>query len=161
MLSDRIVWFQCICYSDCYFFVKYRWHWVGKLVVPMNSSYGVTVLVVFQSNGWSRSALIVFVFIGGIVRASLMRTVWGSTLSSIAVLLTCIVTWGKRMRSFVVSMTTLLCLMKCKPMISPVKLFITRKCSCKLWSPMSNLSLVVAGSFSNQSFATWFFKLRG
>ena len=30
------------------------------------------------------------------------------------------------------------------PLIGPVRFFNTRKCSAKMWSPMSNLSVVVA-----------------
>ena len=55
----------------------------------------------------------------------------------------------------VVSMTTLLCLMKCNPIMSPVKFFITTKCYAKISSPLSNLSVAVAIGFSNWSFATW------
>ena len=53
------------------------------------------------------------------------------------------------MRPCVVSMTTLLCLMKYNPLIRPVRFFITTKSSAKMWSPMSNLSVFVAIGFSN------------
>ena len=90
-----------------------------------------------------------------------MRTAWGLALVWLNALLTCIVKCVKWMRPCVVSMTTLLCLMKCKPIIGRVRLFITRNCSAKMWSPMSNLSVVVAVGFSNLPFATWIWKLGG
>ena len=53
-----------------------------------------------------------------------------------------------------VSMTTLLCFIKCNPIIGPVRFSITTKCSAKMRSPMSYLSVAVAIGFSNWPFAT-------
>ena len=77
--------------------------------------------------------------------------------------LTCIVNWGKCMRPCVVSMATLLFLIKCNPIIGPVNFFITTKCSAKVLSPISNLSVAVANGFSiaNWPLATCIRKLGG
>ena len=51
-------------------------------------------------------------------------------------------------------MITLLCLMKCNPIMGTVKFFITMKSSAKVLSPISNLIVAVAiGSF-NWPFST-------
>ena len=45
--------------------------------------------------------------------------------------------------------------------MGPVKFFITRKCSAKVLSPMSNLGVGVDMGFFDWSFATWISKLGG
>ena len=127
---------------------------ISKLAVSVNFSNGVTVPVVFHFDGWSRKAVIVFVVVGGMVRASSVMTDFGFVVVSLEAVLTCIVKWGKRMRPCVVSMTTLLFLIKCNPIIGPVKFFITMKCSAKVLSPISNLSMAVAKGFSKWPLAT-------
>ena len=124
-------------------------------------STGVTVPVVFHSDKWSTNAVIVFVVICGIVTLSYMKTACGLALVWLDALLTCIVKCGKWMRPWVVSMTTLLCLMECNPVIGPVRLFNTTKCFAKMWSPMSYLIVGVAIGFSNWPFATWIWKSGG
>ena len=132
-----------------------------RLSISVNFSTGVTVPVVFHSDKWSTNAVIVFVVICGIVMLSRTRTAWGLALVWLNALLNCIVKCRKWMRPCVVSMTTLLCLIKCNPKKSPVRFFITTKCSAKLWSPTSNLSVAVAIGFSNWPFATWIWKFGG
>ena len=58
------------------------------------------------------------------------------------------------MRPCVVSMTTLLFLIKCNSIIGPVKFFNTTKCSKNEISPFSNFSVVVDNGFSNWPLAT-------
>ena len=53
------------------------------------------------------------------------------------------------MMSCVVSMTTLLFLIKCNPMIGTVSFFITTKFSAKTLSPISNLTVAVSNGFLN------------
>ena len=132
---------------------------IMRLAVSVFFSTGVTVPVVFHSDTWSTNVVIVFVVICGIVILSWMRTAWGVAFVWLNALLTCIVKCGKWMRPWVVSMTTLLCLMKCRPIIGFVRFFITTKCSAKMWSLMSNLSVAVAVGFSNWPFTTWIWKL--
>ena len=60
-----------------------------------------------------------------------------------------------------VSMTTILCLVRCNPIIGPVRIFITTKCLSKVLSPTSNLSVAVVNGFSNWPFANCIKKLRG
>ena len=84
-----------------------------KLAVSVNFSKGVTVPVVFHFDRWSTKAVIVFVVVGGIVREPLVMTGCGFVVVSIEDVLTCIVKCGKSMRPCVVSMTTLLFLIKC------------------------------------------------
>ena len=64
-------------------------------------------------------------------------------------------------RPCVVSMTTLLFLMKCNPIIGPVSFFITTKCSAKELSPISNFSVAVDKGFSNWPLATCIWNLGG
>ena len=61
----------------------------------------------------------------------------------------------------VVSMTALLFLIKCNPVIGPVNFFNTTKCSANVLSPISNLGVVVANAFSNWPLATCIWKLGG
>ena len=62
-------------------------------------------------------AVIVFVVVGGMVRASSVMTGCGLVVVALEAVLTCIVKWGKCRRPCVVSMTTLLILIKCNPII--------------------------------------------
>ena len=61
----------------------------------------------------------------------------------------------------VVSMTTLLFVLKCNPIIDPVNFFITTKRSAKELSPVSNFSVAVDNGFSNWPLATCSWKLGG
>ena len=54
------------------------------------------------------------------------------------------------------SVTTLLCLMKSKPMIGTVIFFNTTKCSANVMAPISNLGVASANGFSNCPFANCF-----
>ena len=134
---------------------------IFRLAASVNFSTGVTVPVVFHSDKWSTNAVVVFVVICGIIILSRMRTAWGLALFWLNAVWTRIVKCGKWMRPYVVSMTTLLCLMKCNPIIGPVRIFITTNCSPKMWPPISNSSVAIALSFSNWPFATWIWKLGG
>ena len=60
-----------------------------------------------------------------------------------------------------VSITTLLGLMKSNPTMGPLKFFITTKWSAKVLSPIENLSVTVDIGFSNWPFATCIRKLGG
>ena len=91
-------------------------------------------------------AVLVFVVVGGMVRAS---SGCGLVVVSLEAVLTCIVKWGKCLRPCVVSMTTLLFLIKCNPSAGPVNFFLTTKFSAKELSPNSIFSVVVAIGFSN------------
>ena len=115
----------------------------------------------FQFDGWSIKAVIVFVVVGGMVRVSSVMTGCGLVVVSLEVALTYIIKWGKCMSPCVVSMTTLLFLMKCNPIIGPVIFFITTKCSANELSPISNFSLAVDDGFSNWPLATCIWKLGG
>ena len=64
---------------------------------------------------------------------------------------------GNCRRLCVVSMTRLLCLMKCKTIIGPVKFFNRTKCSAKVLSPMSKLRVAVANGCSIWPFVTCIF----
>ena len=103
----------------------------------------------------------VFVVLGDIVRVSSMMTNWGFAVVSLDEVLTCIVKCGKYMRPFVVSMTTLLFLIKCNPINGHVGFFITTKCSRKILSPFSNFSAAVANDFSSWPLAPCIWKLGG
>ena len=105
--------------------------------------------------------LIVFVVVGGMVRASSMMTGCGLVVVSLGAVLTCIVKWGKCMRPCVVSMTTLLFLIKCNPIIAPVSFFLTTQCSAKELSPISSFSVAVDNCFSHWPLATCIWKLGG
>ena len=83
-----------------------------------------------------------------------MRTEPGLAFVSLAAFLTLIVKCEKWMRPCVVSMTTLLSLMKCTPTIGAVKVFNTSKCSENISSPVTNLIGGVANGVSNWPFAT-------
>ena len=133
--------------------VDIEWE-ISKLAVSVNLSNGVTVPVVFHFDEWSIKAVTVFVAAGGMVRASSMMTGCGLVGVSLEAVLTCIVKCGKCMSPCVVSMTTLLFLIKCNPIIGPVNFFITTKCSAKILSPISNFSVAVDNGFSNWPLAT-------
>ena len=140
--------------------VDIEWE-ISRLVVSVIFSNGVTVPVVFHFEGWSMKAVIVFVVVGGMVRASSVMTGCGLVVFSLEAVLTCIVRWGKCMRPCVVSMTTLLFLIKCNPNVGLVNFFITTKCSAKELSPISNFSVAVDNGFSNRPFASCIWKLGG
>ena len=133
--------------------VDIEWE-ISKLAVSVNFSNGVTVPVVLHFDGWSTKDVIDFVVVGGIVRASSLMTGCGLVFFSLEAVLICIVNWGKNMRPCVVSMTTLLFLIKCNPITGPVSLFITTKCTAKVWSPNCNLIVLVVKGFSNWPLAT-------
>ena len=140
----------CVCFSIRYGYsvvlvtltaillsiiVDIEWE-ISRLAVSVNFSNGVTLPVVFHFDGWSMKAVIVFVVVGGMVRASSVMTGCGFVVVSLEAVLTCMVKWGKCMRPWVMSMTTLLFLIKCNPIIGPVNFFITTKCSAKELSPI-------------------------
>ena len=133
--------------------VDIEWE-ISKLPVSVNFSNGVTVPVVFHFDGWSTKAVIVFVVVVGMLRVSSVMTRCGLVVVSLQAVLTCIAKCGECMRSCVVSMTTLLFLIKCNPNIGPVIFFFTTKCSAKVLSPVSNLSVVIAIGVSNWPLAT-------
>ena len=133
--------------------VDIEWE-ISKLAVSVNFSNGVTVPVVFHLDGWSTKAVIVFVVIGAMVRASSVMTGCGLVVVSLEAVLTCIVKWEKCMRPCVVSMTTLLFLIKCNPIIGLLNFLITTKCSAKVLSPISNFSVAVDNGFPNWPLAT-------
>ena len=127
---------------------------IGKLAVSVKLSNDVTVLVLVHFDGRSTKAVIVFVVVGGIVRASLEMTGCVFVVLSPEAVFTCIVKCGKSMRPCVVSMTTLLFLIKCNPTIGPVNFFITTKCSAEVLSPISSLCVAVVKGFSDWPLAT-------
>ena len=133
--------------------VDIEWE-ISRLAVSVNCYNGVTVPVVFHFDGWSMKAVIVLVVVGGMVRASSVMTGCGFVVVSLEAVLTCIVKWGKCMSPCVVSMTTLLFLIKCNPFIGPVNFYITTKCSARELSPISNFGVAVDNGFSNWPLAT-------
>ena len=128
--------------------VDIEWE-ISKLAVSVNFSNGVTVPVVFQFDEWSMKAVIVFIVVGGMVKNSSVMTGLGLVVVSLEAVLTCIVKWGKCMRPCVVSMTTLLFLIECNPIIGPVNFFITTKCSANELSRIPIYSVAVDNGFSN------------
>ena len=94
-------------------------------------------------------------------QASSVMTGCGFVVVSLEAVSTCLVMCGKRMGPCVVSMTTLLVLIKCNPIIGPVNLLIATRCSAKVLSPFPKLSLVVANGFSNWPLVTCIWKLGG
>ena len=135
------------------FIVDIEWE-TSRLAVSVNFSNVVTVPVVFDFDGWSIKDVIVFVVVGGMIRAASVMTGCGLVVVSLEAVLTCIVKWGKYMSPCVVSMTTLLFLIKCNPIIGPINFFTTTKCSANELSPISNLSVTVDNGFSNWPLAT-------
>ena len=140
--------------------VDIEWE-ISRLAISVNFSSGVTVPVVLHFDGRSIKAAIVFVVVGGVVRASSVMTGCGLVVVSLEAVLTCIVKWGKCMRPCVVSVTTLLFLIKCNPIIGPVNFFITTKCSANELSPISTLRVTVDKGFYNWPLATCIWKLGG
>ena len=140
--------------------VDIEWE-ISRLAISVNCSNGVIVPVVFYFDGWSLKAVIVFVVVGGMVRVSSVMTGCGFVVFSREAVSTCIIKWGKCMRPCVVSMTTQLFLIKCKPIFGPVNFFITTKCSANELSPISNFNVAVDSGFSNWPFATCIWKLGG
>ena len=140
--------------------VNIEWE-ISKLAVSVNFSNRVTVPLGFLFGGWSTKAVIVFVVVGGIIRASSVMTDWGIAVVSLEAVLTCIVNCRKIMWLCVVSTTTLLFLIKYNPIIGPIILFITTKCSTTMLSTISISSMVAANGFSNWSLATSIWKLGG
>ena len=65
------------------------------------------------------------------------------------------------MRLCVVSVTILLILIKCNPIMGTVNFFITTKCSAKELSPISIFRVAVDNGFSNWPLATCIWKLEG
>ena len=57
------------------------------------------------------------------------------------------------MRICVVSITSLLCFMKCNPMTGAVNFFMTTKSSANVISPLSNIEVLIAMGFSKSPFA--------
>ena len=110
----------------------------------------------FDSDDGSTKAVIVFVVLNGTVRASSVMTGWGFEVASLEAIFNCIVRCGKCMTPCVVSLTTLLFLIKRNPYIGPVIVFITRKFSANILCRISNLDVVVANGFSNWPFAACF-----
>ena len=55
------------------FVVDIEWE-ISKLAVSVDFSNGVTIPVVFHFDGWSTEVMIVFVVVGGVVRASSAMT---------------------------------------------------------------------------------------
>ena len=98
--------------------------------------------------------MIVFVVVGGMVRASSVMTGCDFVLVSLEAVLICIVKCEKCMRPCVVSITTLLFLIKCNPNIGPVNFFISTKCSAIVLAPILNFSVAVDCGFSNWPLAT-------
>ena len=99
--------------------------------------------------------VIVFVVVGGIIRTSSVMTGCDFVVVSLEGVLTCIVKFGKNLRPCVVAMTTILFLIICNPNNGPVNYLITTKCSAKMLSPISYLSVAVANDFSNFRLATF------
>ena len=108
------------------FIVAIEWE-ISKLAVSVSFSNGVTVPAVFHFDGWSTKAVIVFVVVVGIVRASSVVTAWDFLVVSFEALLTCIVKCGKCIRPCGVSMTTLFFLLKCNLIIGPAKFLVTSR----------------------------------
>ena len=140
--------------------VDIEWE-ISKFAVSVNFSNSITVPVVFHFDGWSMKAVIVFALVGGMVRDSSVTTGCGLVIVSLEAVLTCIVKWGKCMSPCVVSMTTLLFVIKCNPIIGPVNFLITTRCSANELSPISNFSVAVDKGFSNWPLRTCIWKLGG
>ena len=96
----------------------------------------------------------VFAVQGDIFRASSWMTDWGFAVCSPDAVLTCNVNFGKFVRPFVVSMTTLLFLIKCSSIMGPVSFLNATECSANILSPISIFSVAVANDFSSWPLAT-------
>ena len=128
----------------------------SKLAVLERLSVGVIIPVGFHYDGQSPKAVMVFVVIGGAVRVSSVRAVWGLALFLLAALLNCFFKWGEWMTPCVMSLNTQLCLIRCKQEIGLVKFFNTTKCFAKVKWPISNSSAAVANGFLTSSFLVVF-----
>ena len=134
-------WFRCFCHSDCYSLVNYCRHWVGnqqnccfrKFLQRCHSACSVPFRWMVNEGcdcycfrWWYGQGFVSddWLWFGGCLT-------WGC--------LTCIVKRGKCLRPCVVSMTTLLFLIKCNPNIGPFSFFITTKCSANELSLISIL----------------------
>ena len=153
-----------LCWSLWLLFVCQLWsHWVGyqqiccfrKLLHRCHSACSIPFWWMVNED------CDCFFVIGGMVRASSVMTGCGFVVVSLEAVLTCIVKWGKCMSPCVVSMITLLFLIKCNSIIGPVNFFITTKCLANELSPISNLSVAVDNGFSNWPWATCIWKLGG
>ena len=139
--SDQVRWFGCVSFFECYVFVHYCWQWVANPNFWCFNEMGSLYLLCLFPVDDQQRLWFVFLVNDGIVRASSLTKVWGLAFFPVALLLTCIVKQGKRTRPCGVSMTTLLCPMKCKHKIGLDKFFITTKFLAKLRYPISNLSV--------------------
>ena len=126
-----------------------------RLTASVNLSNVDTVPVPIYSDVTSANAVMVFIVIGATVMLPWVRTATSLALNLLIAFLTSIVKRGEWKRPCVVSMRTLFCLIKCKPLFGPVKLFIT----AKVWSPWSKLIVTVSNGFSNGPFATLIWKV--
>ena len=133
--------------------VDIEWE-ISKLAVSVNFSIGVTVPVVFHSDGGSTEAVIDSVILCGIVSELAVMTGWGFASVSLEADLTCILKCGKCMRPSVVSMTTLLFLIKCHTVVGPLNFFTTTNCLAITMSPIRILGVTVANGFSKWPFDT-------
>ena len=88
---------------------------ISKLALSVNFSNGVIVPFVFHFDGWSTKIVIVFAVFGGMVRALSVMKCCCFVVVSLEAVLNCSVKCGNCMRRRVVSMTTLLLLIKCNP----------------------------------------------
>ena len=128
---------------------------LARLAISVSLLTNVPVAAAIHCDGRSTNAVVV---IGVIVRASWEKTGWGLVFVSLAFFLICIAIWERRMRPWVESLTTLLCLKMCKPTTGPVNFFTTTNCSAKVCFPRSNQIVPVAYGFSNSPFATWIWR---
>ena len=133
---------------------------ISRLAALVIFSSGVILPVVFYCEEWSKKAVIVFNVTGGIVMASPTRTFWRLALVSLSPPYLH-VQKTKINEANVMSMTILLCLMKCKGIIYPVWFFYTIKCSATLKSPITNLSVAVVNGFWNVPITPWIWKMGG
>ena len=140
--------------------VDLEWE-ISRLAISVKFSNGITVPVVLYFEGWWTKAVIAFVVLSVIVRASSVKSSWGFAVISLEAILIGIVKGGKCKRPCVVLMTTLLFLIKCFPMISPVYFFITTNCSANMLSLITKLKVAKSNGFSNRPFATCRYKLKG
>ena len=105
--------------------------------------------------------MIVVVDFDGIIRASPVRTDWCFVAVPLEAVITCIVVCGKCMRPWLLSITTLLFIIKCNPIVEPIIFFIRTNCSANMIPALSILNVAVANTFSNWPFAWCVWKTRG
>ena len=99
------------------------------------------------SEQWSTKVVIIFVVLGGILKASSLRIGCAVVNVSVEAFSTSDIRCGKCMRPCVVSMTTLLFHIKCKPMIGPVNFFITTNWLANVLSLISKISVAIVNDF--------------